>query len=118
MNKMTPYTTERLAETHSDSVSAYLNYVYYTNTIIKDLINTIQKNTKGESVIIMMGDHGFRPPVQTTFPEKYFKNQNAVFFPDRNYHLLYDSINGVNQFRAILNTLFRQKIQLLENKQY
>jgi sulfatase-like protein len=118
MNKMTPYTTEQLAETHSSSVSAYLNYLYYTNTIIKDLINTIQKNTNGESVIIIMGDHGFRPPVQTAFPEKYFKNQDAVFFPGRNYELLYDSINGVNQFRVILNTLFQQKLQLLENKQY
>jgi len=118
MNKTQPYTTEKLAETHSSSVSAYLNYVFYTNIVLRDLVDFIQTSTNGKSAIIIMGDHGFRPPVQTAFPEKYFANQNAVYFPEKNYSLLYDSISAVNEFRAILNTLYRQNIPLLQDKQY
>ena len=94
----------------------YLDYLNYTNTRIKEIINTIQTNTDREAIILFMGDHGFRYKDTTGYsPINHYQNQNAVYFPTKDYHLLYDSISGVNQFRAILNTLFKQQIPMLKD---
>ena len=125
VNKTVPNGTEQIGEKNKSPVTNYVNYVYFTNTIIRDLVTTLQQNTNKEAVIVIMGDHGFRPTehgfrpsVAANFPDSYFKNQNAVYLPQHNYELFYDSISGVNQFRVILNTLFHQKIPLLVDKQY
>ncbi len=94
---------------------AYLGYVTYTNTKIKELISTIKQNTKGQAVIIFMGDHGFRKATMDRDHAHYFENQNAVYFPGENYNLFYDSASTVNQFRVIFNTLFRQNFPLLKD---
>ncbi|MES1198230.1 MAG: sulfatase-like hydrolase/transferase [Chitinophagaceae bacterium] len=96
------------------SRNSYLNNVKYTNTKIQELVNTIQTNTQGKAVIIIMGDHGFR--LDSTLPKNvFFENQNAVYLPDKNYKLFYDSITGVNQFRVLTNTLFKQNLPLLKD---
>jgi phosphoglycerol transferase MdoB-like AlkP superfamily enzyme len=98
-----------------DMIRGYLDYIPYTNARLKDLVTTIQRNTDDKAVIILMGDHGLRCEIPDPRRIHYFQNQNAVYFPDRDYRLLYDSISGVNQFRVIFNTLFREKIPLLED---
>ena len=101
---------------NSESVlQPYLDYIPYTNNRIKELISTIQKNTDGNAVIIFMGDHGYRYSIQQGEPINHFQNQNAIYFPDRDYHLLYDSVTGVNQFRVVFNKLFNQQIPLLKD---
>ncbi len=90
---------------------SYLGYLKYTNDKIRKLIDIIQRNTKGKAVIILMGDHGFRQDIKQN-DHQSFQNMNAVYFPDHDYHLLYDSISGVNQFRVIFNTLFHQSFPL------
>jgi hypothetical protein len=97
------------------NVQAYLDYLPYTNSRVKELLSAIQQNTDGNAVIIFMGDHGFRHPTPGVHPNNYFQNQNAIYFPDRDYHLLYDSITGVNQFRVVFNKLFNQHIPLLKD---
>ncbi len=95
------------------SLQAYLEYLPYTNKRAKELLQTIITNTKGKAVIVFMGDHGFNndtTPVDSLYT---FQNQNAVYFPAGKRSLLYDSITGVNQFRVVLNTLFRQRFPLL-----
>ncbi|MBS1975495.1 MAG: sulfatase-like hydrolase/transferase [Bacteroidetes bacterium] len=98
-----------------DYASQYLQYVQYTNTKIKELIQTIKQNTHGTAVIVFMGDHGFR---QTTNPGNlfnYFQNQNAVYFPGHDYAALPDSICTVNEFRIIFNTMFDAHLPLLND---
>jgi hypothetical protein len=48
-------------------------------------------------------------------PMNFFQNQNAVYFPDRDYHLFYDSITNVNMFRMTFDKLFKQNIPLLKD---
>ncbi|HTI09666.1 MAG TPA: sulfatase-like hydrolase/transferase [Puia sp.] len=96
-------------------IRPYLDYLPYTNSRIKGLIDTIQLNTHGSAVIVFMGDHGFRWELPGRGPMNYFENQNAVYFPDKDYHLLYDSISGVNQFRVLINKLFDQRLPLLKD---
>ena len=95
-----------------DRIDAYLGYLQYTNKKIKDLITQIQNNTRNNAVIILMGDHGFRRRV---LGHDSYQNMNAVFFPKKNYGLLYDSISNVNQFRVIFNSLFKQSFDLLKD---
>jgi hypothetical protein len=65
--------------------------------------------------ILLLSDHGFRRP-GTDMEDKYdFMNLNAVFLPNGNYQQFYDSISNVNQFRALFNSLFRQRYRLLKD---
>lgn len=94
--------------------SAYCDYLVYTNQELKLLISSIQSNDPS-GVIIIMGDHGFRTPLVNRSTKHYFQNINAVYFPDKNYQLLYDSISGVNQFRIVFNKFFNQSFPLLKD---
>ena len=97
------------------SPQPFLDFLPYTNMRIRELVNAIQQNTNGNAVIVLMGDHGFRYGATGPHPDNYFQNQNAIYFPDRDYHLLNDSISGVNQFRIVFNKLFNQNIPLLKD---
>jgi Sulfatase len=102
--------------TDEDNVQDYLDYLSYTNQKAEAMIDDIRTNTRGQAVIILMGDHGLRYHDRLGYnPLSFVQNLNAVYFPDKDYHLFYDSISGVNQFRVILNTLFGQNLPLLKD---
>jgi hypothetical protein len=104
----------KLGHAYDNDKALYLGYVGYTNTKIQELVNTILKNSNGEAVILVMGDHGYRN--DKSMPHHVFlQNQNAVYLPNKNYSSFYDSVTGVNQFRIVINTLFNQKIPLLKD---
>jgi hypothetical protein len=90
----------------------YLDYLPFTNFSIKRLLSSILKNSGGKAVIVFMSDHGFRHPEPGNSQLHFFNNQNAVYFPDRDYHLLYDSMSAVNEFPILFNKLFRQNLPL------
>lgn len=94
--------------------ASYINYLPYVNTRIRDLVNTILQNDPS-SVIIIISDHGFRPWPAEPDLKPDFMILNAVYYPDRNYEHLYDSISGVNQFRVVFNKLFHQSLPLLKD---
>ena len=104
-----------VADQDPGHIDSYLKYLPYTNQKLRELIDTIQKNTHHAAVIILMGDHGYR--VKTTDGDRshYFKNLNAIYFPDKNYQRLTDTISGVNQFRTIFNSLYKQQLTLLKD---
>ncbi|MFL5745933.1 MAG: hypothetical protein ACJ751_14770, partial [Niastella sp.] len=95
-------------------ISAYLEYVTYANSRIREMITAIQQQNPS-AVIILMGDHGNRDSTKEVFPVRYFQNLNAVYYPDNDYKGLYDSISGVNQFRVVFNKLFKQNRPLLKD---
>lgn len=104
----------KLAHNYDGDKELYLGYVWYTNTKIQELVNNILYNSGGDAVIIVMGDHGFRN--DKAMPHHVFlQNQNAIYLPDKNYTLVYDSITGVNQFRVLINTLFKANVPLLKD---
>jgi hypothetical protein len=104
------------AATDEDNVQDYLDYLEYTNRRAVEIVRTIKKNTRGNAVIILMGDHGLRYNSEMPSTPLYqVENQNAVYFPGKDYHLFYDSISGVNEFRVVLNSLFNQHLPLLKD---
>jgi hypothetical protein len=102
--------------TDEDHAQDYLDYLYYTNKRAEEIVSTIKKNTRGNAIIVLMGDHGLRYHYMMpgTYPYQV-ENQNAVYFPSKDYHLFYDSISGVNEFRVVLNSAFGQHLPLLKD---
>lgn len=107
-----------LSSIHKDYLHpslSYLEYLTHVNLEMKNLLDTIRYNTGNKAVVIVMGDHGFRGSYIKQNLHHNYQNLNAVYFPGKDYHLFYDSISGVNQFKIVFNTLFNQSIPLLKD---
>jgi hypothetical protein len=90
----------------------YLHYLMYVNKRMMKYLDQLLTATQGKAVIMVMSDHGYRDA--NSKPGKFFgfTNFNALYLPNRDYHLWYDSVSNVNQFPLLFNTLFGQKIPL------
>lgn len=93
----------------------YIQYLVYANKRLLNLIDTILADSKQPPVIILMSDHGYRQfttPVDTKY---HFMNLNAILTPQKDYTGFYDGMSNVNQFRVLLNTIFKQKLPLCKD---
>lgn len=92
---------------------AFIEQVKFADIVIKDLITSIKKNNRKNTIIILLGDHGYR----NAFGKGYmiFDNLTAIYYPDENYKTLYDSISPVNIFRHLLNKEFGSTLDLLKD---
>ena len=88
----------------------YLEYLQYTNTRMRELITTIQANNPN-AVIVILSDHGYREKGTKKYAH-FFRNLNAVYYPDQDYSNLYDSVTAVNQFRLVFNKLYHLPLPL------
>jgi hypothetical protein len=104
--------------TDQQKQDAYLQYLVYANQLILNWVEQIQKATKGNAVIIIMSDHGVRPLAHPDQLMRRVDNLNAIYLPNRNYSKWYKQISNVNQFRVLLNELFRQNLPLLPDKDF
>lgn len=87
----------------------YLDYIPHSNKELLSIVDTIRAKSPNAAIIIM-SDHGFREKDGKNYPQ-FFRNLNAVYFPDGDYRGLYDSISAVNQFRVILNKYYPGSFQ-------
>jgi hypothetical protein len=110
------FTSDSAVVTNSQNFrDAFINQVIYTNKLIAQLVEKINKSDNSkEKVIIIEGDHGYRF-FETKDRLKEFRNLNAYYFSDRDYRLLYDSISPVNTFRVVLNKYFCNDLPLLKD---
>jgi hypothetical protein len=109
--KEQPY--ETLQEGKQVNTKAYTEYLQYANKKFLTLIDHIRTSSAKPPIIILMGDHGFRHFEKPVDRKYYFSNMNAVYIPDGDYKAFTDSSSTVNQFRKILNTMFKQNLPLL-----
>lgn len=96
---------------------SYVEYLRYGNTVYLYMIDAILKSSEKPPIIILMGDHGYRQfeePTPDVVPY-YYMNLNAVLLPNGNYQPFHEGISGVNQFRALLNAAFDQKLPMLKD---
>jgi len=98
-----------------DHRQGYIMQVQYVNGLIKNVVTELQKNKK--NIIIIQGDHGFR---EYGFPSvlTQLETFNAFYFPNQDYHLLYDSISLVNTYRIVLKQYFQQEVPLLKDQYF
>lgn len=106
---------ETLTEGNQTNQKAYVEYLQYSNTQLLKLVDHILQNAATPPVIVMMGDHGFRHFTEPVEKKFYFNNLAAVYLPSGDYRQFPDSITGVNLFRVIVNTQFRQQLPLLKD---
>lgn len=115
------FSKESINALHFDDLmnheTGYVKQVEYVNGLIKTLVTELQKNP--HNIIIIQGDHGFREYDPSADPE-LTQNEafNAIYFPDRNYSRLYDSISLVNTYRVVLNHYFGQQLPLLPDQYF
>lgn len=95
--------------------SSYLQYLVYTNKRITDYISTLKKETENKAIILLMGDHGYRPAARFGESRFEFTTLNAIYLPNRDYTHFYDGITHVNQFRALFKTQFNRNFPLLKD---
>lgn len=107
----------RTAEDVRSNIPVFDTYVYQVekaNQQIRELVDHIQTHNRSNTIIIILGDHGFRQ-----FPDPgnrdYFPNFSAFYFPDRNYPATLSNISAVNTFRIVFNQYFCQNLSLLKD---
>jgi hypothetical protein len=94
--------------------SRYIEYLQYCNTLFLTLIDSIQQHSLKPHIILFMSDHGFRmlPKEKRRYQ---FMTINAVFYPDKKYGEFYSGMSNVNQFRIMLNKIFKQRLPLMKD---
>ncbi|HET6995223.1 MAG TPA: sulfatase-like hydrolase/transferase [Chitinophagaceae bacterium] len=107
---------ERLRGFHKESASRdYTEYLLYGNEKILQLVDDIFQASPSPPVIILMGDHGFRLPINSEAYKYEFSNLSAVFVPDKTRKPFPDSLSNVNFFRILLDSCFDQRLPLLKD---
>lgn len=97
--------------------SLYTQQVLYANTVIDSITSLVTSTPSSRpKVVIIAGDHGYRnPEMGDKIRDKEFANLNAIYFSDKNYAVLNDSMSSVNLFRIISNKYFGAKLPLLKD---
>ena len=93
----------------------YRDNVRHANDKLLKMVDAILAKEQGNAVILVMGDHGFRPQQPAKNKEELFRNYSAIYFPDHNYESFPDSMTNVNTFRIVFNKLFGAGYPLLPN---
>ena len=104
----------KISMTEKDEEDLYFEQVKYANKIIIDLVDYIKTKNRKKTILIVLGDHGYKY-YKSDQVNEVFHNLNAIYFPDKNYSKLYDSLSNINIFRIILNKEFGSSLNMLKD---
>lgn len=94
------------------SKERFKNYIGYTNKRIGALADSILSSTNGKAIVVIQSDHGLND-IPGSKKNDAFRNYTAIYFPDREYQIIPDTMSNVNTFRIIFNKYFGQRLPLL-----
>src|SRR5205085_664494 len=90
---------------------AYTSYLGFCNNQLEDIISAILTGSKGEAIIILLGDHGLRKyDITSPANEHHFMNMMAVYLPARYQPKDNMPQTPVNLFPYVLNAVFNTGI--------
>ena len=96
----------------------YYGYnVQHANEKLRQMVDTIQRHDPAATIIVL-GDHGYRLHNDEGPHPEHFRNMSAIFFPDRNYSSIPDSLTNVNVFRVVLNKVCGTDYPMLGNREF
>ncbi len=98
-------------------MEGYTNEIRFINKRISTISDTLIRNIKRPLVIIIQGDHGYRFYDDRRKKDE-FPNFFAVYFSNKDYRQVPDTLSNVNLFRAVMNTYFNQQIPFETNKHF
>ena len=102
--------SDEFSDSHDPRVpNAYIGQLIYTNLLVLEAIDAIQRHSDNEAVIVLAGDHG----PQDDHPRHEILA--AFYLPDGGNSGLYPSISSVNHFRYILDFYFDLHLGLLND---
>jgi hypothetical protein len=104
-----------LSDDHARDKKAFLSYLKYANQKYLELIDYILAHSPKPPIILLMSDHGLREFNEPVDQKYHFMNLNTLLLPDSNYHSFYTGMSNVNQFRALLNTEYGQRLPMLKD---
>lgn len=96
--------------------TSYVQYLTYTSQVMLRMVNDILVLSKGNAIVILMSDHGYREKPGTQACLDVNNNFISVYLPGNNYSLFYDTMSNVNLLRAVFNTSFHQQFPRLADK--
>jgi Sulfatase len=100
-----------VVHTKEEDAKGYFGQVQFAGKVIRELVDYIQLNNKKNTIIIIAGDHGLKSAA--ALESGYtFNNLMSIYFPDKDYSMLYDSVSPVNIFRIVLNKHFKAGLPL------
>ena len=89
-----------------------------TNVLLQENLNKYWPKIAENSIIIIMSDHGSR--IVSGTPEAatddMYSNFCAIYFPDRDYSALNDTITPINVMRSVLNKAVGTHLPYLPDK--
>ncbi len=104
-----------------DCRQKYLGQLKFTNVLVTKLLDSLVASSS--QVIFLQSDHG--PGMEFDLEEgsddvvfERMHNLNAIYFSDRDYSLLHDSLTPVNNYRLVFKKYFNSDIDLLEDRNY
>jgi len=104
----------------TDGYKYYLGQYKYLNKRTIDLVNQLLAIHNGKCVIIIQSDHGPRKEetdIETTVEQKR-QIFSALYFPDKNYKQITDSVCiNINTFAFVFNELFGAQFELKTKQQ-
>ena len=106
---------------HSSNVTvkdAYLSSLKETNTLMQGALDRVWDKISQNSIIIIMSDHGCRllEESKNNNNEEYYANFCAIYYPDKNYTALNDTLTPINVMRKVLNKAIGTNLKHIENK--
>jgi hypothetical protein len=102
---------------YRDEKLNYIEQLKYSNRLILSIADSV-KHYRPNSVVIIQGDHGSRllkTPDGKMREDETYHPFSAIYFPDRNYRKLSDSLFTPNTFRIVLNEFFKTGLDLLKS---
>lgn len=105
---------------YNSDPSLFIDQLKYTNRVVEELVNEIMAvQSDRKKFILLQGDHGYKFDKN----DKYFQSQScnilyAIYSTDQKYTQWYPGISGVNSFRVLLNTNFREHLPLLSDSSF
>ena len=96
----------------------YLHQIKRTNTILIKTLDTFWSKIEKNSIVIIMSDHGSRslPGKSEEAIKERYQNFCAIYFPDKDYSTLTDTITPINVMRMTLNKTIGSNLPYLIDK--
>ena len=115
--------TLQLGEKYEIDKTGYLGQLQYTNKLLKDTIQEILLKNEIPPIIVLQGDHGSGEVpgwqnLDTEGLKERHSNFVAIYLPESDESIFYETITPVNIFRLILKNNFGDDYSLLEDKMY
>jgi hypothetical protein len=102
------------APTEAEQLAAYADQVSFLNSRLLEAVEVILRDSPGETVIILQGDHGWADRDM----EDKLSILNAYRLPGIGREVFYPTVTPVNSFRLILDSYFGSNLGTLDDISY